>query len=153
MAIPERNGQTTSPSGPLPTPPPDPNAVSFDRDPAIRKSGFLQRAAVFMAILGLFAGALFATQYYVRHADVFPSIRNPFAAETGTASTDINLRIQPSTDNDPIGLVTKNSKLRIIDKKDSWYQVDIIEQGRPSNGPTDSSRGWVYGRFVELNNN
>jgi hypothetical protein len=32
--------------------------------------------------------------------------------------------------NDPIGLVTRNSRLRIVKMQNNWYQVDVIEQGR-----------------------
>lgn len=117
------------------------------------KGRFLRRTAAFSLLLTLFAGALFGTQYFIRNAINFPQVSNPFAAETGIANTDINLRIDPSVNNDPIGLVTKNSKLKIISKKDNWFEIDIIEQGRPHTNPDEITHGWVYGPLVDLEEN
>ena len=71
-----------------------------------------------------------ATHAYLRNAGILPDIASMFRSQTGRANTDINLRPSPNVNNDPIGLVTKNSKVRIVKSQNNWYQVDVIEQGR-----------------------
>lgn len=89
----------------------------------------------------------------MRSAGILPEIRNPFKSQTAVANTDIYLRPQPNTDNDPIGLVTKNSKIRIVNSQNNWYQVDIIEQGRARPGQTSASRGWLNGKYIDIDDN
>ena len=74
--------------------------------------------------------------------------------KTGVASTDVYLRPAPNTDNDPIGLVTKNSKVRIVNSQNNWYQVDVVQQGRDSTtSPGTAKRGWLNGKYLEIANN
>ena len=73
--------------------------------------------------------------------------------QTATANTDIYLRPNPNTDNDPIGLVTKNSKVKIVTAKDNWYQVDVVEQGRARQGANNVSRGWLNGKYIDIDQN
>ena len=73
-----------------------------------------------------------------------------FGDATGRANTDINLRPGPSADNDPIGVVTKNSRVRIVKTQNNWYQVEVIEQGRDRGAPLESNRGWLNKRYVDL---
>jgi uncharacterized protein YgiM (DUF1202 family) len=94
-------------------------------------------------------GALYATSVYLRGVSV-PSISGVFADKTGRANTDINLRPAPNANNDPIGLVTKDSKLRIVKTQNNWYQVDVLEQGRDREPPLATTRGWLNGRYVDL---
>jgi uncharacterized protein YgiM (DUF1202 family) len=79
-----------------------------------------------------------------------PNIANPFTEQTGKANTDINLRPAPNANNDPIGLVTKNSRVRIVKTQNNWYQVDVLEQGREQSEPLSTNRGWINGRYVDL---
>jgi uncharacterized protein YgiM (DUF1202 family) len=76
-------------------------------------------------------------------------INSAIYGQTGTANTDINLRPEPRIDNSPIGLVTKNSRVRILRTQNNWYQVEIIEQGRQTPQNT-SNRGWLYSKYVDL---
>ncbi len=109
-----------------------------------------RRLAVFTIFIGLFAGILYGTASYMRGRAVFPAISSLFKAQTAVANTDIYLRSAPNTDNDPVGLVTKNSKVRIVKSRDNWYQVDVIEQARPRDNPTNATRGWLNGKYIDI---
>jgi serine/threonine protein kinase len=109
-----------------------------------------RRFAVFAILLLIFAGGLYGTSAFLRSRGILPGISNPFTAKTGRANTDINLRPEPNANNDPIGLVTKDSKVRIIKSQNNWYQVDVLEQGRQRDAPLATNRGWLNGKYVDL---
>ena len=118
----------------------------------VRKKGRRKRRrlAAFLIVLFMFVGGLYATSLFVQRSGVFGGFATSPDAKTGRANTDINLRPSPSADNEPIGLVTKDSKVRILRVQNNWYQVDIIEQGRERDGTTSTNRGWLHGRYVDL---
>lgn len=118
----------------------------------VRKRSFLRRAVTFLIFISIFAGVLYGTHAFLRGRGLIPEIRNPFRAQTGVANTDIRLRPDPGTNNDPIGLVTKNSRVKIVSSQDNWYQIDIIEQGRQIGGAPSPTRGWINKRFVDMDN-
>jgi serine/threonine protein kinase len=135
-------------------PPPQPQEIHktwVPDEPATPKKHrpFVTRFATFAIVLALLVGALYATSVYLRGVSV-PSIAGVFADKTGRANTDINLRPAPNANNDPIGLVTKDSKLRIVKTQNNWYQVDVLEQGRDREPPLATTRGWLNGRYVDL---
>jgi hypothetical protein len=109
-----------------------------------------RRLTAFAVVLLMFVGGLYATSVFVQRSGVFDSISASSTAKTGRANTDINLRPSPSADNEPIGLVTKNSKVRVLKVQNNWYQVDIIEQGRERDVGSSTNRGWLHGRYVDL---
>ena len=134
----------------------DGNPQSAIRDPqstdpksAIRNRR-LRRIATFAILLIIFAGGLYGTSAFLRSRGILPPISNPFASKTGKANTDINLRPEPNANNDPIGLVTKDSKVRILKTQNNWYQVDVLEQGRDRDPPLSTNRGWLNGKYVDL---
>ena len=116
----------------------------------IQNRRLMRRVATFLILLIIFAGGLYGTSAFLRSRGILPAISNPFAAKTGRANTDINLRPEPNANNDPIGLVTKDSKVRILKTQNNWYQVDVIEQGRDRDPPLATSRGWLNGKYVDL---
>lgn len=116
-----------------------------------KKRKALRRLLTFAIFLALFTGILYGTASFMRGRGILPEIRNPFRTQTAVANTDINLRPSPNTDNDSIGLVTKNSKVRIVNSQNNWYQVDIIEQGRV--GGTTATRGWLNGKYLDIDGN
>jgi len=118
-----------------------------------RKQSRLRRLGVFAIFLVTFTGILYGTATYMRGRGIFPEIRNPFKKQTAVASTDIYLRNAPSTDNDPIGLVTKNSRVRIVNSQNNWYQVDVVEQGRVQAYQANATRGWVNGKYIDIDDN
>lgn len=126
---------------------------SMVAEPPRKRKRFLRRVAPFAIFFVVFSGILYGTHSYMRSAGILPEIRNPFKTQTAVANTDIYLRPQPNTDNDPIGLVTKNSKVRIVNSQNNWYQVDIVEQGRARPGQASASRGWLNGKYIDIDNN
>jgi len=121
--------------------------------PQKQKRTRFRRFVAFLLILTIFTGILYGTASYMRGKTFLPEIRNPFRAQTGVANTDVYLRPTPNTDNDPIGLVTKNSKVRIVNSQNNWYQVDIVEQGRERNSAPNATRGWLNGKYLEIGDN
>ncbi len=118
-----------------------------------KKRRTFRRAAAFLIFVSLFTGILYGTASFMRGRGIFPEIRNPFKTQTGVANTDIYLRPLPNTDNDPIGLVTKNSKVRIVNSQNNWYQVDVVEQGRDRPAQPNATRGWLNGKYLEISDN
>ena len=109
-----------------------------------------RRIATFAVLLIIFAGGLYGTSAFLRGRGIIPTISTPWTAKTGRANTDINLRPEPNANNDPIGLVTKNSRVRILRSQNNWYEVDVLEQGRDRDVQLATSRGWLNGRYVDL---
>jgi serine/threonine protein kinase len=114
------------------------------------KRKFLRSFAIFVLFISLFASILYGTHIYLRGGGVLPKISNPFSSQEAIALTDINLRPSPSNKNDRIGKVTEKSRLRIVNFKDNWYEVVIIEHARPKENPDDADRGWVNGKFIDI---
>lgn len=117
------------------------------------KRSFFVRFATFVIVIAAFAGVLFATHYYLRGRGALPEMSNPFSTPTGIASNDVNLRSAGDADSQKIGLVPKNSRVRIVNSKDNWYEIDIVEYGRPKETPTDADHGWVNKRYIDLDGN
>ncbi len=118
-----------------------------------KRSSLLRRFAAFAIFLVIFTGILYGTHAYMRNAGILPDLRNAFKTRTAVANTDIYLRPDPSTDNDPIGLVTKNSKVRIVNSQNNWYQVDVVEQGRSRANTSSQTRGWLNGKYLDIDPN
>jgi serine/threonine protein kinase len=116
--------------------------------PKRRRPFFRLAAAGF--ILATIGGGIYGTASWLSNIKVIPDSVRPFITRSTVASSDVYLRSTPNTDNAPIGIVTKKSKLRIIKVQDNWYQVEIIEQGRRSPGAPEQGRGWVSGKYLEL---
>lgn len=128
-----------------------PNAVGYDADAKPKRKGkFLRRAIALLFLLALFSGALYFTHSFLRNSGIIPDIASTFGPKTGRANTDINLRPFPNTSNEPIGLVTRNSRLRIVKVENNWYQVDVLQQGRESDDSSPATRGWLNSKYVVL---
>jgi len=119
----------------------------------IKKPRRLRRLTVFMLIILAFGGALYGTGAYIRSTDMWANVWNGFYKQTGTANTDVNLRAEPNANSDAIGLVTKNSRVRIVNSQNNWYQVDVIQQGRERTGGSSATRGWLNGRYLDIDDN
>lgn len=128
-----------------------PNAVGREIvDKPKKKRRLMKRLAFFLVLLILFAGGLYTTHSFLQNAGVLPDFAGALTSKTGRANTDINLRPGPNTSNEPIGLVTRNSRVRIVKIENNWYQVDVLEQGRPLDRQLPNTRGWLYGKYVDL---
>ncbi len=118
--------------------------------PTKRKKNFLQRIAVFVIFIGIFAGILYATHSYLRGRGILPEISNPFKETLGIAVSDINLRPTAGVSGEPIGIVPKNSRVRIVNSKDNWYEIDVVEFSRPKESASDAEHGWVSKRYIDI---
>lgn len=114
---------------------------------AARPRRFFLKALV---VLVLFGGVLFATHSILRGVGWMPSLRLPFSKPTGIASSDVNLRISGDADSQKIGLVPKNSRVKIVNSTDTWYEVDVIEYGRAKENQSDADHGWVNRKYIDI---
>jgi serine/threonine protein kinase len=118
--------------------------------PQRRSGNFLRRFAAFIIFIGLFAGILYATHNYLRGRGILPTINNPFKQTQGIALSDVNLRPTAGIEGEPVGMVPKNSIVRIVNTKDNWYEIDVVNFSRPKDNPTDGEHGWVNKRYIDV---
>ncbi len=121
--------------------------------PVPKRRKLLRTAVAAFMLLAVFVGLLYGTHFYLTRSGIFSDTIRSFSAQTGKANTDINLRPEPNVKQDPLGVVTKDSRVRILDEQDNWYQIDVIEQGRERTPPPASDRGWVNGRYIDIDQN
>jgi len=102
-----------------------------------------------------FSGMLLATHKYVT------SRWNPFVGisqlrdvfiigREGVTTTDVNLRSDASTTNPPVGVAENNSRVKILAADDNWYEIQVLEHGRPKTNPFTADRGWINKKFVKF---
>ena len=118
--------------------------------PLKRNQTFVRRLAAFVIFIGVFAGILYATHNYLRGRGILPEISNPFGETLGIALSDVNLRPTAGVGAAPVGLVPKDSRVRIVNSKDSWYEIDVIEFSRPKENQSDAEHGWVNKRYIDV---
>ncbi len=110
---------------------------------------------VALILIVAFTGMLLATHKYVT------SRWNPFAGVTrlsdvfiigreGVTTTDVNLRPDASSTNQAVGLAEFGSRVKVLSATDNWYEVQVLEHGRPKKDPFTSDKGWVNKRFVRF---
>ena len=128
-----------------------PVAKEFQPTQPKPKRKFLRRLIVYLIALAVFTGILFGTYNYFRGRGILPSITN-FNKPTGIAKSDVNLRADGDADSKKIGLVPINSRVRIVNSKDNWYEIDVIEFSREKESPTDAEHGWVNKRYIDVGN-
>lgn len=123
--------------------------------PALAGRGM--RALVAAMIIVAFAGMLLATHYFVskKRAQNTPQQTSntppSLVGREGRTRTDVNLRSDPSTSNNPVGLAEQNSRVRVLSTSNNWYEVQVIEHGRDKINPDSPDRGWIHKRFLEFN--
>jgi serine/threonine protein kinase len=115
-----------------------------------KKGKFLRRATMFIILLGIFGTALFATQNYLQTGRFFPKLQNIFSQTIGVANSDVNIRPTAGTEQDKIGLVPKGSRVKVLNSKDNWLEIDIIELGRPKDNANDAEHGWVNRKYIDI---
>jgi serine/threonine protein kinase len=137
-----------------------PDAPSKDRHragtkPALAGRGL--RALVAAGIILAFAGMLLATHYFVskRRAQNSqqqqPATPVSMVGREATTVTDVNLRPDPSTGNNPVGLAEQGSRVRVLSVNNNWYEVQVIEHGRDKINEDSLDRGWIHKRFLNFN--
>jgi serine/threonine protein kinase len=119
--------------------------------PASRPKRFL----VALALILSFSGMLLATHKYVTSnwnpLVRIPQLENVFVVgREGVTTTDVNLRGDPSSTNTAIGLAEFGSRVKVLTVDNNWYEVQVLQHGRPKTDQFTSDRGWVNKRFVKF---
>lgn len=125
--------------------------VVKEPSPPNRERNFVRRFIILMIALSFFTGILFGTYNYFSGRDILPSISN-LNKPTGIANRDVNLRANGDADSKKIGVVPENSRVRIVNSKDNWYEIDVIQFSRDKESPNDAEHGWVNKRFIDVEN-
>lgn len=103
-------------------------------------------------ILCLSGGLLATHSYFGRRGVVISSgdADSPFAGREAVAKTDINLRPTPSRSNQSLGRVEYKSRVRILQTRGNWAEIEILQRGRVSRDSSVSDRGWVDRNYLDL---
>jgi serine/threonine protein kinase len=116
-----------------------------------QRGGRGARVLIALLIILGFAGILLATHFYVsrQRTSTPPSASEPSSeiGREGIVKTDVRLRPDPSTNNRSFGIVTTGSRVRVLNARNSWYEVEVLQQGR--DDPNSADRGWINKRFLE----
>jgi len=102
-----------------------------------------------------FAGMLLATHKYVTsHWNPFvslPLLSDIFViGREGVTTTDVNLRPDAGAVKQSIGLAEAGSRVKILSTAENWYEVQVLQHGRPKPDPFTSDRGWINKKFVKF---
>ncbi len=153
-------------SQPAPAPPPAPAAEDYsdefyDERRGRRSSSRLRNLLVALALLLAFSGMLYATYRYVnnirgRGAGGAQQQQAGTAAEASTSpvgrefvtTTDVNLRGGPDSSQPKVGLAEKGSRVRVLQASGKWFQVRVVERGRPKEDPDSADEGWAHGALL-----
>lgn len=130
------------------------NGKALGRRPVTtrRARPFLVAALLVVA----FTGMLLATHKYVT------SRWNPFVeisklgdifviGREGVTTIDVRLRPDSSATNPPVGLAESGSRVKVLSSDGNWYEVQVLEHGRPKRDLFTADRGWVNKQFVKFN--
>lgn len=122
------------------------------------RNPFLSRVKLWLvalAIIVVFAGMLYATYLYARRpsaaSSTDASTRQNAQALVGrefSTTTDVNLRSGPSVGSRQIGLAERDSRVRVLDVENDWYQVRVLEHGRTTAGVASADQGWLNSNFL-----
>lgn len=71
------------------------------------------------------------------------SVEPANVGEIFAPKTDVNLRSGPSRTFPSIGLVGKDSRVRVLQVSGTWFEVEVLEHSRPKEDPASQDRGWL----------
>ena len=119
--------------------------------PASRK----KRALVALGLILAFSGMLLATHRYVTSrwkaiSPIAQDVEPVMIGKQGVTTTDVNLRPVANVSNVPIGLAESGSKVKVLSADSNWFEVQVVEHGRPKTDPYSSDRGWINKRYVKF---
>jgi len=114
-----------------------------------------RRALVALGLILAFTGMLLATHKYVTTrwnplGAIQRAAEPQIIGRQGITTTDVNLRPGANATNVPIGLAESGSKVKVLSIDNNWYEIQIVEHGRPKIDPYSSDRGWINKRYVEF---
>jgi serine/threonine-protein kinase len=128
-------------------------AGEFNSVQEAQTRGRFVRALIALLIIMVFAGILLATHFYVsrQRASAPPAVSEPSVeiGREGIVKTDVRLRPDPSTNNRSLGIVTQESRVRVLSVRNNWYEIEVLQQGR--DDPNSADRGWINKRFLDAN--
>ena len=101
-----------------------------------------------------FAGLLAATGAYVRSRisgqGTQTTTPTSIVGREALTTTDLNLRSDPSTDNDPVGLAESGSRVRVLNTNSNWCEVLVTQHSRAKDNPDSADQGWVNKKFLKF---
>ena len=114
-----------------------------------------RRAIVALGLILAFSGMLLATHKYVTTrwnplAPISQNVEPVVIGKQGVTTTDVNLRPVANSANVPIGLAESGSRVKVLSADSNWYEVQVVEHGRPKTDPYSSDRGWINKRYVKF---
>lgn len=116
-----------------------------------------RRALVAAGLILAFSGMLLATHKYVTSqwnplSQITRISEPPLIGREGFTTTDVNLRPVANVSQGPIGLAESGSKVKVLSAStdSNWYEVQVVEHGRPKTDPFSSDRGWINKRYVRF---
>ncbi|HYN83913.1 MAG TPA: SH3 domain-containing protein, partial [Pyrinomonadaceae bacterium] len=133
------------------------DAVPFEPMPpelrARRGAGRGRKMLIVFLALVAFAALLLATANYVRRRNsatpAAPTGDAPaLAGREFVAVTDVNLRAAASGRSAQVGMAPRGSTVRVISASGGWYQVQVVEYGRPKERPDYADQGWADRDFL-----
>jgi hypothetical protein len=122
----------------------------------------LRKWGVALLLLLAFSGMLYATFRYVRNArggetqqqqrqqaGGAPVNRTGIVGSEFVTTNDVNLRKGPDTSYTQIGVAERGSTVRVLQVSGRWYQVQVVERGRPKADPDSADEGWVNSSLLK----
>lgn len=106
------------------------------------------RVVYIAAVLLVFVGVLYITHAALKTTGLLSNFS--WFDKTGVVTSDVNLRQAGDANSTRLGLVPRNSRVRIVNSKDNWYEIDVIEYSRPKESPDDPTHGWISSKYVDL---
>jgi serine/threonine protein kinase len=129
-----------------------PSSVQVQSPPLPRRP---RRFLVALLLILSFSGMLLATHKYVtsqwnplRRTVGLPEVF--VAGSEGVTTTDVNLRVGPSSSSQTIGLAENGSRVKLLSENNNWYEIQVVTHGRPKTDQFLSDRGWINKRFVKF---
>ncbi|HEX5707451.1 MAG TPA: SH3 domain-containing protein, partial [Pyrinomonadaceae bacterium] len=121
--------------------------------PARRGARRARKLLIVFLVLVAFAALLLATANYVRNrnggAGTTPSGDAPaLVGREFVAVTDVNLRAAPSGRSAQVGMASRGSTVRVVAASGGWYQVQVVQYGRPKEREDYADEGWADRDFL-----
>jgi serine/threonine protein kinase len=154
-------------SAPFPAPRPGaglPDRGYTDRRPDTEKRTSrvptrLRKWGVALLLLLAFSGMLYATYLYVRNVRAGNETQQRQQAGTTAnkteitgsefvTTTDVILRKGPNTSYTQVGVAERGSRVLVKQVNGKWYQVEVVEHGRPKADPDTADEGWVNSNLL-----
>ena len=136
----------------------DRRAVREQRAPRVPPR--LRKWGVALLLLLAFSGMLYATYSYVRNVRgggqtqqrpqqaAAPANKTAIAGSEFVTTTDVNLRKGPDASYTQVGVAERGSTVRVLQVSGRWYQVQVVEHGRPKTNPDSADEGWVNSNLL-----